>query len=69
MIDLPYSLEIEATEDPTFFGFHSPILSDSRESVIPSKIAWTRPAGECASMSRRSRSKGYRSRHLAPIRP
>jgi predicted RNase H-like HicB family nuclease len=26
MIDLPYSLEIEATEDPTFFGFHSPEL-------------------------------------------
>jgi predicted RNase H-like HicB family nuclease len=26
MLDLPYSLEIEATEDPTFFGFHSPEL-------------------------------------------
>jgi predicted RNase H-like HicB family nuclease len=26
MIDLPHSLEIEATEDPTFFGFHSPDL-------------------------------------------
>ncbi len=26
MIDLPYSLEIEATEDPGFFGFHSPDL-------------------------------------------
>lgn len=26
MIDLPYSLVIEATEDPTFFGFHSPEL-------------------------------------------
>lgn len=26
MIDLPYSLVIEATEDPTFFGFHSPDL-------------------------------------------
>ncbi|MHB1556181.1 MAG: type II toxin-antitoxin system HicB family antitoxin [Isosphaeraceae bacterium] len=24
MIDLPYSLVIEATEDPTFFGLHSP---------------------------------------------
>jgi hypothetical protein len=23
MIELPYSLEIEATDDPTFFGFHS----------------------------------------------
>jgi predicted RNase H-like HicB family nuclease len=23
MIDLPYSLVIEATEDPTFFGFYS----------------------------------------------
>ena len=26
MIDLPYSLVIEATEDPTFFGFYSPEL-------------------------------------------
>ncbi len=26
MIDLPYSLVIEATEDPAFFGFHSPEL-------------------------------------------
>ena len=26
MIDLNYSLVIEATKDPTFFGFHSPDL-------------------------------------------
>lgn len=26
MIDLPYSLVIEATADPDFFGFHSPDL-------------------------------------------
>jgi predicted RNase H-like HicB family nuclease len=26
MIDLPYSLVIEATEDPNFFGFYSPEL-------------------------------------------
>jgi predicted RNase H-like HicB family nuclease len=26
MIQLPYSLVIEATEDPEFFGFHSPDL-------------------------------------------
>jgi predicted RNase H-like HicB family nuclease len=26
MIDLPYSLVIEATQDPTFFGFYSPDL-------------------------------------------
>jgi predicted RNase H-like HicB family nuclease len=26
MIDLPYSLVIEATEDPAFFGFFSPEL-------------------------------------------
>ena len=26
MIDLKYSLVIEATEDPTFFGFYSPGL-------------------------------------------
>lgn len=26
MIDLPYSLIIEATEDPNFFGFYSPDL-------------------------------------------
>jgi predicted RNase H-like HicB family nuclease len=26
VIDLPYSLVIEATEDPTFFGFFSPDL-------------------------------------------
>lgn len=26
MIDLPYSLIIEATDDPNFFGFYSPEL-------------------------------------------
>jgi predicted RNase H-like HicB family nuclease len=26
MIDLPYSLTIEATEEPDFFSFHSPDL-------------------------------------------
>lgn len=26
MIDLPYSLVIEATKDPNFFGFYSPDL-------------------------------------------
>lgn len=26
MIDLPYSLVIEATDDPAFFGFYSPDL-------------------------------------------
>ena len=26
MVDLPYSLVIEATDDPTFFGFFSPDL-------------------------------------------
>lgn len=26
MIDLPYSLVIEATDDPDFFGFYSPEL-------------------------------------------
>jgi predicted RNase H-like HicB family nuclease len=26
MIDLPYSLHIEATEEPDFFGFYSPDL-------------------------------------------
>jgi len=26
VLDLPYSLVIEATEDPTFFGFYSPDL-------------------------------------------
>lgn len=26
MIDLPYSIVIEATEDPDFFGFYSPSL-------------------------------------------
>ena len=26
MIDLPYSIVIEATEDPSFFSFYSPEL-------------------------------------------
>jgi predicted RNase H-like HicB family nuclease len=26
MIDLPYSLVVEATDDPNFFGFYSPEL-------------------------------------------
>lgn len=28
MIDLPYSLVVEAAGDPTFFGFHSPDLEE-----------------------------------------
>ena len=34
-IDLKYSLVIEATEDPNFFGFYSPELGGSRGSDIP----------------------------------
>ena len=30
MIDIPYSLVIEATEDPEFFAFYSPDLSGNR---------------------------------------
>ncbi|MFH1454555.1 MAG: hypothetical protein ABIH00_11350 [Armatimonadota bacterium] len=28
MIDMPYSLIIEATDDPNFFGFYSPDLEE-----------------------------------------
>lgn len=34
MIDLPYSLVIEATEDPGFFGFFSPELEESPLSFV-----------------------------------
>lgn len=33
MIDLKYSLVIEATADPTFFGFYSPDLDGMEEHV------------------------------------
>ena len=39
MIDLKYSLVIEATDDPTFFGFYSPDLEGSRASDTPLKTA------------------------------
>ena len=47
MIELPYSLVIEATEDPTFFGFHSPELVGFTGSGIPSRTASIRPVGGC----------------------
>ena len=45
MIDLKYSLVIEATEDPTFFCFYSPDLRVSPASVTQSKIAYIKPSG------------------------
>jgi hypothetical protein len=46
MITLPYSLIIEATEDPDFLAFIPPIWKDSPESVIRSKIVSIKRVGE-----------------------
>jgi len=50
MIDLKYSLVIEATDDPNFFGSYSPDLEVFPVSAIPSKIAFTKPVGEWMSI-------------------
>ena len=42
MIDLPYSLIIEATEEPDYFGFDFPTWKVSQASVIRSKTASTK---------------------------
>ena len=40
MLDLPYSLVIEATDDPEFFGFFSPDLPETT-------VVWTiEPVGD-----------------------
>jgi hypothetical protein len=45
MIDLKYSLVIEATDDPTFFGFYSPDLKASRALGTPLKTVFIKPSG------------------------
>lgn len=45
MIDLPYSLVIEATEEPDYFGFYSPDLEGFTGIGTPSRIVCTRPNG------------------------
>jgi hypothetical protein len=40
MIDIPYTLIIEATEDPEFFGFFLLIWRDSQVSAILSRIVF-----------------------------
>jgi hypothetical protein len=47
MIDLGYSLIIEATREPDFFGFYSPDLEGYlQESAIPLKIVSIKQSGE-----------------------
>ena len=51
MINLPYSLVIEATEDPSFLGFYSPDLEGFTGLAIGSRIAFTKPDGVLRNMS------------------
>ena len=44
MINLTYSLIIEATADPDYFRFYSPNLTGFTGMATPSTIASTRPA-------------------------
>jgi len=46
MIELPYSLIIEATEEPDFFGFYSPDLEGFTGIGHSLRIAYTKPNGE-----------------------
>jgi hypothetical protein len=45
MIDLKYALTIEATEDPSFFGFYSTESEGFTEWGTLLKTAFTRPSG------------------------
>ena len=48
MIGLPYSLVIEATEEPDFFGFYSPDLegfSGIGHSVVEAKLGCSAKIG------------------------
>jgi len=52
MITLPYSLVIEATEDPDFLAFILPIWMGSPVSVTRLKIVCTKRVGEWPTMYR-----------------
>jgi len=45
MIDLPYSLIIEATKEPDYFGFFLQSLRASRASATPLRTACIRQNG------------------------
>jgi hypothetical protein len=45
MLDLAYSLVIEATDDPTFLGFYSPDLEGFRGWGPPLRIVFTKRGG------------------------
>jgi len=45
MIELPYSLVIEATDEPDYFGFYSPDLEGLAGSGIPSRTVFTGRSG------------------------
>ena len=49
MIELPYCLIIEATDEPDFFGFYSPDLEGFTGSAILWRIACSRRSGACRS--------------------
>jgi hypothetical protein len=69
MITLPYSLVIEATEDPDFFAFYSADLDGftgighSIEDCLITRV------GEWPTMSRRCASKACQSQRRIQIRP
>ena len=61
MIDLPYSLVIEATEEPDFFGFYSPEL-EGFTGVGHSVEDWLTPSTDpatlfCASLAAANRDR------------
>src|SRR5262249_24174091 len=77
VIDLKYSLVIEATEDPTFFGFYSPDRRVSQALAIPSRIACIKPSGVWRSILNCSRNSPFlfpqktliQNRHTEPRGP
>jgi len=62
MIDLRYSLVIEATEDPVVLGFTRQICLDSVVLVTPWKIVSTKPSGRWKSTFQCCGRKVFRSR-------
>lgn len=71
MIDLSYSLVIEATEDPAFFAFYSPDLEGFTGvgHSIEKKIAYTRLSGASKNISQCFKNRVFPSRHIIPTLP
>jgi predicted RNase H-like HicB family nuclease len=67
VIDLKYSLVIEATEDPTFFGFYSPDLEGFTGVGHPIEDCLYKPSGVWRSILNCSRNSPFLFPQKTPI--